>query len=122
MNNRRIVRQRFRRLSSWIPTAWVIFLVVVSLQPLRPTSTKSGTPAHLFVHVLVFGFTAFLLQLRPKAAFLCPLVLAAAIELTQHFIYRHKFEWHDLLADVLGIALAILPQAYSRQCHRSTGS
>jgi hypothetical protein len=30
-------------------------------------------------------------------------------------MYRHRFEWADLGADVLGIVMAILLQAYSRQ-------
>jgi len=104
-------------LKSWIPIGWVIFLVVASLQPLRPGVDRPGSLTHLLLHVLVFGFTAFLWQKRPAlpwVAFLGTLCLAAAIELSQHWIYGKPYEWQDLCADALGIALAILPWVLPR--------
>src|SRR5580658_5175286 len=102
---------------SWITLVWVTFLLIVSLQPFRPViMARNGTVTHLILHVLVFGFTALLLQKRTALSWVAvfgTLCLATAIELTQHLIYGQKLEWHDLLADALGIALAILPQAYS---------
>ena len=36
--------------------------------------------------------------------------LGGAIELTQHLMYRNRFEWEDLLADTLGILIVTLPR------------
>jgi hypothetical protein len=99
---------------SWIPTAWVIFLMIVSMQPLRSGLARAGSVTHVILHVLVFGFTACLLHMwgaRPASPWVAALGtfwLAVGIELAQHLVYRHTFEWQDLFADVLGTVIAIL--------------
>ena len=79
----------------------------------------NGSVTHMILHILAFGFTAFLLQIRSTrhtwALVVVPgtLWLATGIELAQHLIYRHPFEWQDLFADALGIVIAILPRMLS---------
>ena len=97
-----------------------MFLIVSSLQPMRPGPVRSGTSTHLVLHVLAFGFTAVLWQLRSGRLIWCWIAaiavfwLGAAIELTQHFMYRNRFEWEDLLADALGILIVTLPRVVPR--------
>jgi hypothetical protein len=103
-----------------IAAAWTLCLIVSSVQPMRPGPVRSGTFTHLVVHVLAFGFTAFLWQLRSArliwswTAAIGIFWLAVAIEVTQHRMYRNRFEWEDLLADALGLLMATLPRVVPR--------
>ena len=120
MNNPGRLQARFSlENSSWPPIAWIVILVISSLQPFRPViMARNGTWAHLILHVLVFGFAAFLLLNRAVASWvvvLGTLCLATGIELLQHLIYGQRLEWRDLCADALGIALAILWQSCTRR-------
>jgi hypothetical protein len=107
-------REELKRRREKFIAAWVICLVILSLQPVRFGLTRFGAPTHLILHVLVFGFTTFLLQLLSTGrgfawiALVGTLCLAAGIEWVQSLIYRQAFESEDLYADVLGIVFAIL--------------
>ena len=98
----------------WIPAAWVICLVIVSLQPVRSDEIRAGTAAHLALHLLAFGFPALLFQIfitRRIWALVSAstvILVAVGIELAQRSLYHHRFEWEDLLADFLGVVIALL--------------
>ncbi len=93
---------------------WIVFLVVVSLQPLRLHATIRGTAGHFFLHALLFGFAAvipLLLSVNPaheSARAFGVLCIAAALEITQGLIYRFRTEWRDLEADGIGILIVFL--------------
>jgi len=98
-----------RRTLRWAGAAWIAFLVLVSLQPLRLRATVRGTTGHLFVHLVLFGSAAVLPLLLSEnrvaesvRAFgiLC---LAAAIEIAQGRIYHIKTEWSDIEFDCIGV-------------------
>jgi hypothetical protein len=98
----------------WIPAAWIICLVIVSLQPERLRVDRSSYMTHLFLHVIAFGFPIFLLhvlvpsRLWAWVAILGTCSVAAGIEFAQRLIYHSRFEWADLFADILGIVIAML--------------
>jgi hypothetical protein len=104
----------------FIAAAWTLCLILSSVQPMRPGPVRSGTFTHLVAHVLAFGFTAFLWQLGSArliwswTAAIGIFWLAVVIELTQHRMYRNRFEWEDLLADALGLLMATLPRVMPR--------
>jgi hypothetical protein len=62
----------------------------------------------------VFGFAALfplllsVNRLQTCARALCVLCLAVAIEVGQSLLYRHRTEWRDFRADVLGIMAAVV--------------
>lgn len=91
---------------------WILFLTILSLQPVRLRATNRGTAAHFILHVLLFGLAAaaplLLSQNRPQASAraLGILCLAGAIEIAQGLIYRYKTEWWDFGFDGVGILLA----------------
>jgi len=103
----------------WFSAAWVLCLVIFSLQPLRFTGTRNGTWTHLIAHAIAFGVPALLLARARLSSgwvlLICALSLAGGIEMAQHLIYRNPFEWHDLIADVLGTVLGILPGTLYRR-------
>lgn len=98
----------------WAGAAWILLLVVISLQPLRPRATIRGTSAHVVVHILAFGLAAAAplrlsvsrLQLWLRTLYL--LGLAAGIEIGQAVIYHQHTEWTDFEADGIGITIALL--------------
>jgi len=105
---------------NWIPITWTICLIIVSLQPLRSDAIGRHSLAHLPLHTVLYGVTALLLLRWIPQPTLFGIVrstflLATGIELTQHLLYKGSFEWMDLLADAVGVALAILWQAYNRR-------
>jgi hypothetical protein len=91
-----------------------VFLVVLSLQPLRLHATVRGTAGHFFLHLLLFGFAAvipLMLSVNPaqeSASVFCVFCLTGALEIAQGLIYRFRTEWRDLAADGIGILIAFL--------------
>ena len=92
--------------------AWIVFLVALSLQPLRWPRTNQGTSGHSWLHLVSFGFAAIVPLLLSRNLFqsstraFCVLALAGAIEVAQSRVYRYHTEWRDVLADGLGILVA----------------
>ncbi len=118
---------RFKR---WAPRAfllrfapvWVVFLVLGSLLPGNVKVTlgtttleqqihpnKNVTVRHRIVHLTLFSFTAslFLLLARTSRAewrsVVLVMLLGAAVEFAQHWIYQFTFEWWDVRDDCMGV-------------------
>jgi hypothetical protein len=93
---------------------WVVFVVMLSLQPVRLRSTIRGTAAHLLLHVVMFGFAAIAPLLlsgnraQESARAFFVLCLAVAIEIAQRLIYGHRTEWWDVEMDGAGVLLAFV--------------
>jgi glycopeptide antibiotics resistance protein len=98
----------------WAATIWIVFLVVLSLQPLRLHGAIRGTASHIFLHVLLFGFAAVIPLLlsvnraQECARVICVLGLTGAIEISQGLIYGFRTEWRDLEADGIGVLIAFV--------------
>lgn len=98
-----------------VAIVWVICLVILSLQPVRPAGTRGRVPKHQIEHVVAFGATAILLMAlarRRKQEWIAAagvVGLATAIEFCQLMIYRMPvgFEWWDVREDSIGIGLAL---------------
>ncbi len=94
-----------------IATAWVFFLVAVSLQPWRPHG-EAQSIIHQVWHLVSFGAAGvmlFALSRNAKQASTAALgifCLAVAIETSQRLLYKHPFEWWDVRDDTIGVALA----------------
>ena len=89
--------------------AWILLLVVGSLQPSRPGSVVG---LHREIHWLAFAGAAFLLlaasrnrrqEIRSTVALF---LLGPPIEYLQHLIYRNPMEWWDVRDDTLTILAA----------------
>jgi hypothetical protein len=107
-------REKIRTVSTrsnlrWAGATWIVFLVLLSLQPMRLRPIARGTHGHLFVHLVLFGSAAVLPLLLSEnrvaesVRALGILCLAAAIEIAQSRIYHHKTEWSDLEFDFIGV-------------------
>jgi VanZ family protein len=103
----------------FIATFWIVVLVAVSLQPVRP----NGEPESIFHpvwHVLVFGVAGlmlFSLSRNAKESWIAALwvfCLAVAIEISQHLLYRNVFEWWDVRDDTIGLVLAAMLIRWTR--------
>jgi hypothetical protein len=98
----------------WAGTTWIVFLVVLSLQPLRLHSAIRGTASHFLLHVLLFGLAAVIPLLlssnrvHESARAFCVFCLTGAIEIAQGLIYGFRTEWRDLEADGIGVLIALL--------------
>jgi hypothetical protein len=107
-----------------------VFLVVLSLQPLRLHAAMRGTLSHFLLHVVLFGFAAvipLLLSANPadeSARALCVFCLTGAIEIAQGLIYGFRTEWRDFAADGIGVLIAFLAMRFwrIRMSIRGTGS
>jgi hypothetical protein len=114
----------------WAGTVWIVFLVVLSLQPLRLHAAIRGTASHVLLHVLLFGSAAvipLLLSVNPAhecARALCVFCLTGAIEIAQGLIYGRRTEWQDLATDGIGVLIAFLAIRFwrIRMSMRGTGS
>ena len=123
---------RFKR---WAPRAfllkfapiWVVCLVLGSLLPgnvkvsLGTTTleqqihpNQNVTVRHRVLHLVMFSFTAslFLLLARSSRAevgsVVMVMLLGAAVEFAQHWIYQFTFEWWDVRDDSVGVLGAYL--------------
>ncbi len=103
-----------RRTLRWAGAAWIMFLVVLSLQPLRWRRTNQGTSGHGLLHLVSFGIATIFSLLLSKNLFqsckraFCVLALAGGIEVAQGRLYRYHTEWRDVLADGLGVLVAFV--------------
>jgi len=90
---------------------WIVGLVAVSLQPWRPHG-ESRSIVHQVWHVFSFGVAAVTLfalsrnARQVSTAALAIFCLAAAIETSQHLLYKNVFEWWDVRDDTIGVAFA----------------
>jgi len=86
---------------------WIVFVVAVSLQPLRLRAASHGRSGHAVLHVALFGFAAVVPLLlsqdraQEAARALYVLCLAGAVEIVQGLIYRFHTEWKDVEFDAL---------------------
>jgi VanZ family protein len=95
-------------------TAWIVFLIVFSLQPLRLRAIAGGKPFHPALHMIVYGLAALFPLLlsvnrtQESVRVLGVLFLGIGIEMGQSFIYGRRTEWGDFKADVLGVLAALV--------------
>ena len=93
-----------------IAQAWILLLIVGSLQPARPGPVVG---LHREVHWLAFAGAAFLLfsLSRSRIQEICSVVavflLGLSLEFLQHLIYRGALEWWDVRDDTLAILVAL---------------
>jgi len=101
-------------------TAWIVFLIVFSLQPLRLRAIAGGKPLHPALHVIVYGLAALfplllsVNRMQESVRALGVLFLGFGIETGQSFLYGRHTEWRDLRADVLGVLAAMVAIRFGR--------
>ncbi len=89
-----------------IAQAWLLLLIVGSLQPARPEPVLA---LHRAIHLLAFAGTAFLLLLLSRsrhqeiASAIGVFLLGLSLEYVQHLIYGKPMEWWDVRDDMLAI-------------------
>lgn len=95
---------------------FVLFFIAVSylaLSPAPPDGISTGWDKSN--HALAFASLAFSGRLawtrRPWPLFMALLAYGGAIELLQLNIPNRDGDWHDLLADAVGIALGLVASA-----------
>ena len=89
--------------------AWLILLIVGSLQPSRPGPVLAH---HRGLHFLAFGGVAFLLLLLSRnfregirvVVGVC--LLGLSLEYLQHFFYHNVMEWWDVRDDTVAVLAA----------------
>jgi hypothetical protein len=87
-----------------ITQAWLLLLIVGSLQPAR---LGPGVALHRGIHWLAFAGTAFLLLLLSRnrrqeiRSAIGVFLLGLSLEYLQHLIYRNPMEWRDVRDDTL---------------------
>jgi TRAP-type uncharacterized transport system fused permease subunit len=104
-----------RTLHKRFAVVWILFVIVLSLQPARVADTLGRNLHHQILHVALFGVTALVLlplsrsrreQFNAIASVVC---LATAIEISQYLIYHLPwFEWWDIREDAIGAVIALL--------------
>lgn len=94
-----------------VTVLWLGFVTAISMMPLR-LKYRAGTTGALHGpgHLLIFFVTALLLC-RPAARRLIRWLLvcafAVSMETLEWAAYHNRFEWRDVLLDVLGAALGL---------------
>ena len=92
-----------------IACAWILLLIVGSLQPARPAPMAG---LHLGIHWLAFAVLSLLLLIlsrtRRQEVFgvVAACLLGLSLEYLQHLIYRNPMEWHDVRDDSLAVLAA----------------
>ena len=93
-----------------ITLAWLLFIIVGSLQPARP---GHNVALHRGIHWLAFACTAFLLLLLSRnrrqeiRGVVAACLLGLSLEYVQHVVYRNAMEWRDVRDDTLAILAAL---------------
>jgi hypothetical protein len=98
------------RLKILLLAGWTAFLLVGSLQPLRPASLHNGLRHHVG-HIVAFGILALLARISdprpagiPLQVFACAL-FGTIIEVAQYLMNGDRIEWEDIGDDVVGITI-----------------
>jgi hypothetical protein len=94
-----------------IAQAWLLLLVIGSLQPARPGPVHA---MHREIHFLAFGGAAFLLLLVTRnrreeigvVAGAC--LLGLSLEYLQHLFYGNVMEWWDVRDDTIAVLAALV--------------
>ena len=95
-----------------IAQAWILLLIVGSLQPARPGPLVAHLGFHRGVHWLAFaGATLLLLAVSRNRrqeirSAIAVFLLGLSLEFLQHLIYRNAMEWWDVRDDTLAILAA----------------
>jgi hypothetical protein len=100
-----------------ITQAWLLLLIVGSLQPARPGPVVG---LHREIHWLAFAGATFLLLLLSRnrrqeiRSAIGAFLLGLSLECVQHLIYRHPMEWRDVRDDTLAILAAFALYQFTR--------
>lgn len=110
-----------------ITLAWLLLLIVGSLQPARlgpgmalHRGNHPGVAVHRGIHWLAFAGTALLLLLlsRNRRQEICSAIgtflLGLSLEYLQHLIYRKPMEWRDVADDILAVLAAFALYQFTR--------
>ncbi len=99
-----------RRLWQALFTLLFIAISYLALSPAPPAGLSTGWDKAN--HALAFASLAFSAHFagarRPVPLFMALLAYGGAIELLQLYVPGRECDWHDLLADGVGIALGLL--------------
>lgn len=93
-----------------IALAWILLVIVGSLQPNRPGRVQA---IHRELHWAIFAVAASLLLLLARTRLqairraVSALLLGVALEYLQHWIYHKATEWRDVGDDALAILAAL---------------
>lgn len=102
--------------TAWlVATLWFVGVTALSFLPYSAKlRLETRSVFHIPAHVLVFAGSAFIawrIVQRPiprLITYLAVIAYIVAIEFTQSCVNVTRFEWDDLIADIAGVALALL--------------
>jgi hypothetical protein len=89
--------------------AWILLVIVGSLQPARPAAVVI---MHRGIHYVAFAGTSLLLLLLARnrrqeiLAVVATCFLGFSLEFMQHFVYHNVMEWRDVRDDAVAILAA----------------
>jgi hypothetical protein len=92
----------------WAGALWIVFLTLMSLQPIRPNGLGTG-PGHIVLHIVLFASAASVPLLLAEdgwheaARAFCLICFAACVEIAQSALYRKPIEWSDVGFDAVGV-------------------
>jgi hypothetical protein len=104
-----LTTQKHPQIIRRIAQAWLVLVIVGSLQPARPATVVG---LHREIHWLAFaGLASLLLFLCGKvgqeisaATAIC--FLGLSLEYVQHLVYRKSMEWRDVRDDIMAALVA----------------
>jgi hypothetical protein len=102
--------------TAWLAaTLWFVGVTALSFLPYSAKlRLETRSVFHMPAHVLVFAGSALIawrIVRRPISrliTYLAVIGYIVAIEFTQSWVNATQFEWDDLIADIAGVALALL--------------
>lgn len=102
-----------------ITQAWLLLLIVGSLQPARPGPVVG---LHREIHWLAFAGATFLLLVLSRnrrqeiRSVIAACLLGLSLEYLQHLIYRNPMEWRDVRDDTLAVLVAFVLYRLAGTC------
>lgn len=103
LESRSLALQRALRAAFWICAAAVLYLALTPVPPVKISDWDKINHAFAFAVLGILGWTAW--PARPRTVGACLFVYGCAIEVLQSFTPTRQGDWHDVVADVVGLLL-----------------
>ncbi|WP_430300188.1 VanZ family protein [Ramlibacter paludis] len=94
------------RAAFWVYAAFVLYLALTPMPPVRVSGWDKANHVYAFASLGVLGLASW--PTRPVRMLAVLLAYGCLIEILQSFTPTRQADWHDVLADSVGLLVAVV--------------